>query len=162
MRRSGRWARNAPRPALARLGARLLAALNVHVAPSAATIRRIIVSVCPGGPADLTGEGLQGAESVVADGKSVRGSRHDDVLAAHLFAAMTGDGRTLTQLRVPDRTNEITCFAALLEPFDLTGIVVTADALHTQRGHAVFLARTKGAHYAFKIGRASCRERVCT
>ena len=68
--------------------------------------------------------------------------------AAHLLAATTGDGRTLTQPRVPDKTNEITCFAALLEPFGLTGIVVTADAPHTRRGHAVFLARTKGAHYA--------------
>lgn len=68
----GQWARNAPRPAPARLGARLPAALNVHVAPSAATIRRIIVSVCPGGLADLTGESPQGAESVAADGKSAR------------------------------------------------------------------------------------------
>ncbi|WP_405855417.1 ISAs1 family transposase [Streptomyces sp. NBC_01515] len=160
----GQWARNAPQPALARLGARLLTALNVHVAPSAATIRRIIVSVCPGGLADLTGESPEEAESVAADGKSARGSRHDDVPAAHLLAAMTGDGRTLTQLRVPDKTNEITCFAALLEPFDLTGIVVTADALHTRRGHAVFLAETKKAHYAFTVkkNRPSLYERLRT
>ncbi|KPI17091.1 transposase, IS4 family protein [Actinobacteria bacterium OV450] len=37
---------------------------------------------------------------------------------------------------MPDKTNEITGFAALLAPFDLTGTVVTADALHTQREHA--------------------------
>ncbi|MEV0494320.1 helix-turn-helix domain-containing protein [Streptomyces atratus] len=39
----------------------------------------------------------------------------------------------VTQLRVPDKTNEITNFAALLTPYDLTGVTVTADALHTQR-----------------------------
>ncbi|WP_328623513.1 hypothetical protein [Streptomyces sp. NBC_00354] len=40
---------------------------------------------------------------------------------------------------MPDRTNEITAFTALLDPFDLTGTVVTADALHTQREHAKWL-----------------------
>ena len=52
---------------------------------------------------------------------------------------------------MPDKTNEITCFAALLEPFDLAGIVVTADALHTQRDVAVFLVEVKKAHYAFTV-----------
>jgi hypothetical protein len=52
---------------------------------------------------------------------------------------MTGGGQSLTQLRVPDKTNEIICFAALLEPVDLTGTTVTADALHIQRDHARFL-----------------------
>jgi predicted transposase YbfD/YdcC len=48
-------------------------------------------------------------------------------------------------------TNEITCFAALLKPFNLTGVVVTADALHTQRDHATFLVEAKKAHYAFTV-----------
>ncbi|WP_327412643.1 transposase [Streptomyces sp. NBC_01233] len=81
------------------------------------------------------------------DGKTARGSRNGQTPAAHLLAAMTGDGRTVTQLRVPDKTNEITCFAALLEPYELTGVTVTADALHTQRGHARFLVEAKRAHY---------------
>lgn len=59
---------------------------------------------------------------------------------------MTGSGQAVGQLRVPDRTNEITCFAALLKPYDLTGVTVTADALHTQRGHARFLVEEKKAH----------------
>ncbi|MCY0932218.1 hypothetical protein OTB20_39895 [Streptomyces sp. H27-H1] len=66
------------------------------------------------------------------DGKAARGSRHGSTPAAHLLAAMTGDGRTVTQLRVPDKTNEITCFAALLEPYDLTGVTVK---LPLDRGH---------------------------
>ncbi|MEN8655570.1 ISAs1 family transposase [Streptomyces sp. 21So2-11] len=149
----GQWARNAPQDALARLGARLLTSLNVRLAPSAATIRRIIAAVCPGGLADLTGCDPAGAESVAADGKSARGSRRNATSAAHLLAAMTGDGRTVTQLRVPDKTNEITCFGALLAPFDLSGVVVTADALHTQRDHATFLVETRKAHYAFTVKR---------
>lgn len=125
--------------------------MGVRVAPSAATIRRVIGQVCPGGLADLTGTDPGGAESVAVDGKAARGSRHGQTPAAHLLAAMTGDGRTVTQLRVPDKTNEITCFAALLAPYDLTGVTVTADALHAQRSHARFLVEEKKAHYLLVV-----------
>ncbi|MCF2129460.1 hypothetical protein L1I79_23925 [Strepomyces sp. STD 3.1] len=62
----------------------------------------------------------------------------------HLLAAMTGTGQTISQLRVPDKTNEITCLVALLEPYDLADVTVTADALHTQREHSRFLMEDKG------------------
>lgn len=87
---------------------------------------------------------------MAVDGKAARGSRHGELPAAHLLAAMTGDGRTVTQLRVPDKTNEISCFVALLAPFDLSGVTVTADALHTQRAHARFLVEKK-AHYLLVV-----------
>jgi predicted transposase YbfD/YdcC len=147
----GQWAANAPQHALARLGARAAGAMGVRVAPSAATIRRVIGHVCPGGLADLTGTDPGGAASMAVDGKTARGSRNGQTPAAHLLAAMTDDGRTITQLRVPDKTNEITCFAALLEPYELTGVTVTADALHTQRGHARFLVEEKRAHYLLAV-----------
>jgi hypothetical protein len=119
----------------------------VRIAPSTATIRRIFTLVCPGGLADLTGTDPSGAASLAVDGKSARGSRFEQTPAAHLLAATTDTGRTVAQLRVPDRTNEITCFAALLAPFDLAEVTVTADALLTQRAHARFLVEQKQAHY---------------
>ncbi|MFF8505193.1 transposase family protein [Streptomyces anulatus] len=56
-------------------------------------------------------------------------------------------GRTVTQLPVPvpGKTNEITCFTALLTPFDLAGVTVTADALHTQQAHVRFVVEDKKA-----------------
>ncbi|MGW0899510.1 ISAs1 family transposase [Streptomyces goshikiensis] len=147
----GQWAASAPQHALARLGTRVVGALSVHVAPSAATIRRVIGLVCPGGLADLTGADPVGSDSIAVDGKAARGSRQGVSPAAHLLAAMTGDGRIVTQLRVPDKTNEITCFAALLAPYDLTGVTVTADALHTQRAHVRFLVEEKKAHYLLVV-----------
>jgi len=123
----------------------------VRIGPSDATIRRVIQRTCPGGPADQPGCHPAGADTLAVDGKSACGSRHDGTPAAHLPAAMTGGGQTVTQLRVPDNTNEITCFAALLEPFGLTGVTVTADALPTQREHARFLVGDKKAHYAFTV-----------
>ncbi|MCX4426047.1 ISAs1 family transposase [Streptomyces mirabilis] len=160
----GQGARNAPQDTLARLGARTVSAFTVRTAPSTATIRRMINGVCPGGLADLLGCDPSGADTLAGDGKSARGSRHDDTPAAHLLAAMTGDGLTVTQLRVPDKTNEITCCAGLLAPMDLTGVTVTADALHAQRGHARFLVEDKKAHYALcvKKNQASLYERLHT
>ncbi|MFJ7909159.1 ISAs1 family transposase [Kitasatospora sp. NPDC096204] len=141
----GQWSANAPQRTLARLGARVAGALGLRVAPSATTIRRIV------GLADLTGADPSGSDSIAVDGKAARGSRHGTSPAAHLLAAMTADGHTVTQLRVPDKTNEITCFTALLEPFDLTGVTVTADALHTQRAHAHFLVEARKAHYLLVV-----------
>ena len=114
-------------------------------------MRRILGLVCPGGLADLTGADPAGSDSVPLDGKAARGSRHGQTPAAHLLDAMTGDGPTVTQLRIPDKTNEITCFAALLAPFDQTGVTVTADALHTQRAHARFLVDEKKAHHLLVV-----------
>jgi len=80
----------------------------VRVPPSAATIRRVIGRVCPGGLADLSGADPLGAQPLAVDGEGARGSRHGRSPAALLLAAKTGQGRTATQLRVPDKTNEIT------------------------------------------------------
>jgi predicted transposase YbfD/YdcC len=50
------------------------------------------------------------------------------------------------QAAVDGKSNEITAFAPLLEPLDLTGAVITADAMHTPREHARFLVSDKKAH----------------
>jgi predicted transposase YbfD/YdcC len=53
----------------------------------------------------------------------------------------------LAQLDVGEKTGEITCFQPLLEAVaDLAGVLVTSDALHTQREHAVYLLGRR-AHY---------------
>jgi predicted transposase YbfD/YdcC len=57
----------------------------------------------------------------------------------------------LAQRDVDAKTNELTGFQPLLADLDLTGVVVTADALHTQRGHATFLVERKQAHYLFIV-----------
>ncbi|TQK50891.1 putative transposase YbfD/YdcC [Streptomyces sp. SLBN-118] len=147
------WAAEAPQDVLARLGARTVTALAVRIPPSGATIRRVVKDTCPGGLADLLGHDPAGCDTLALDGKSARGSRLGATPAAHLLAAMTGTGMTVTQLRVPEKTNEITCFAALLDPYDLRGVTVTGDALHTQREHARFLVDVKRAHYAFTVKR---------
>jgi predicted transposase YbfD/YdcC len=48
---------------------------------------------------------------------------------------------------VDAKSNEITAFVPLLDQVDLTGVVVTADAMHTQDAHAKYL-HGRGAYYA--------------
>lgn len=103
-------------------GARTATALAVRVPPSGATIRRVVKDTCPGGLADLLGHDPAGTDTLALDGKNARGSRLGATPAAHPPAAMTGTGMTVTQPRVPEKTNEITCFTALLDPYDPQGV----------------------------------------
>ncbi|GGX58161.1 ISAs1 family transposase [Streptomyces noursei] len=147
----GHWARSASQDALARLGVRATGPLGLRRAPSTTTIRRVLALVCPGGLADLLGCDPTGARHVAVDGKTARGSRTGTHPAAHLLSAVLDGGRTVSQLRVPDKTTEVTGFTKLLAPFDLTGVVVTADALHTHRGHVRWLVEEKNAHYLLVV-----------
>jgi predicted transposase YbfD/YdcC len=147
------WAAPAPQPTLTRLGARLIAGLGIRVSPSGATIRRVIEAVCPDGLATLIGAGIGAADTLAVDGKAARGSRHNDIPAAHLLAAMTLAGQVAAQIRIPDKTNEIGGFRDLLQPLDLAGVIVTADAMHAQRDHARFLVEEKKAHYVLTVKR---------
>jgi predicted transposase YbfD/YdcC len=89
----------------------------------------------------------------------VRGSRHTDpdgnvVAGRHLLAVIDQHTRVvLGQVNVVDKTNEITAFTPLLDTLtgiDLTGVVVTADALHTQREHVQDL-HARGAHWVLTV-----------
>jgi predicted transposase YbfD/YdcC len=55
------------------------------------------------------------------------------------------------QQTVAEKHNEITYFKPLLEEMkDLAGVIVTADALHTQREHANYL-HSRGAHFVLTV-----------
>jgi predicted transposase YbfD/YdcC len=58
-------------------------------------------------------------------------------------------GVVLGQLDVDGKSNEITRLTPLLAGLDLTGAVVTADALHTPREHARWLVETRTSAYLF-------------
>jgi predicted transposase YbfD/YdcC len=49
-------------------------------------------------------------------------------------------------------SSQIPLFTSLLDRIAIGGAVITADALHAQRGHATYLAG-RGAHYVFTIKR---------
>jgi predicted transposase YbfD/YdcC len=87
-------------------------------------------------------------QAVAVDGKTLRGSGHHGGSPVHLLAAMDHTSRAvLGQTDVDHATGEIARFQPLLQPLDLAGRVVTADALHTQHAHADWLVTIKHAAY---------------
>jgi len=122
--------------------------------PSESTIRRVLQDL---DPTDLnahlrswcctrTGT-IEGRTVIAVDGKTVRGARLGQASAPHLLAALDqATGVVLTQMRVADKSNEIPALRELLEPLDLGGAVVSADAMHTQTGTAQWITR-RGGHY---------------
>lgn len=85
------------------------------------------------------------------DGKAVRGAKDEHGGQVHLLAAMTSDnGLVVAQTEVGVKTNEIPMFRTLLDGLDIARTLITADCLHTQRGHAEYLYR-RGADFIFCV-----------
>jgi predicted transposase YbfD/YdcC len=129
--------------------------------PSESTFRRTLQRMDADAFDDLAGAWAQHATRpepkqrrvIAVDGKTLRGSASAAEPGGHLLAALDhANGAVLGQVQVGAKTNEIPMFPVLLERIDITGAVITADALHAQRGHAEHLAG-RGAHYLFTVKR---------
>jgi hypothetical protein len=95
---------------------------------------------------------LSSGNAVGIDGKTLRGARREDGTKVHLLSAFIHQqGITIAQKEVPATSNEIPTAIPLLEPLNLTGKVVTADALHTHKDLASFLVKKKKADYCFTV-----------
>ena len=77
----------------------------------------------------------QGSLTAVAiDGKSLRGSRKQAAKLTHLMSVVSHElGVTLAQKAMSEKTHELPMALEMLSVFDVSGKVVTADALLTQR-----------------------------
>ncbi|MBQ1101256.1 ISAs1 family transposase [Streptomyces sp. b94] len=155
----GEWAADAPQRVLVLLGFRPAPLTGVIQPPHATTIRLVLATVDGDVLDRAIGDFLQERQApaperrvIAVDGKTLRGSRTRDRPTTTLIAAMTHTGQVLAQRQVHSKSNEIPAFAPLLDGIDLTGAVVTADALHTQRDHAAYL-HGRGAHYVAVVKR---------
>ena len=78
---------------------------------------------------------LTQGEIIPIDGKQLRRShdREDGKAAIHLVSAWSSvNGLALGQVEVTDKSNEITAFPKLLEVLDISGCIVTIDAMGCQ------------------------------
>lgn len=94
-----------------------------------------------------------GLAHIAIDGKTLRGSldRGHGQPPLHLVSAWaTAHHVTLGQVAVADKSNEITAIPRLLEILDVTGAVVTIDALGCQKDIAA-KARDEGADYVLAV-----------
>ncbi len=148
------WAADADEETLAKLGV-------TGAVPSESTFRRTLQRLDADAFDDLAGRwaaqrtapGPNRRRVIAVDGKTLRGSGHGEENGRHLLAAFDhAHGVVLGQVEVGAKTNEIPLFSTLLDRIDITGAVITADALHAQRDHATYLAR-RGAQYLLIVKR---------
>ncbi|WP_198359610.1 ISAs1 family transposase [Streptomyces fildesensis] len=133
-----------------------------HTTPNASTLGRLLVRIDGDALDDAVGSWLarhaadpveddQALIGLAVDGKAVRGSRTESTTAIHLLAAALHDGQTvIAQRQVAAKSNEIPAMAPLLARINLHGVVVTADAMHTQRKTAKMIVAA-GGHYILAV-----------
>ena len=158
------WTQDAARDTLSRIGIDPDRAL-----PSESTIRRTLARVnadeldalMAGWMATRVGQ-LAGKRVIAYDGKTMRGAR-TAAGAPHLLAAFDQTaGAVVGQLAVATKSNEIPALRDLLNTMDITGAVVTADAMHCQRETATTIT-DRGGHYVLTVKdnqpsvRAACK-----
>lgn len=147
----GEWAADLPDGHLARLG--------LAKGPEESTLRKLFARLDTDALDRVLGAWawtrtrvVDGRRVIALDGKTVRGARtRPDGKAPHLVAALDHQaGVVLGQLAVDTKSNEIPCVRDLLACFDLTGVVVTVDAMHTQTDTATAITGA-GGDYVFTI-----------
>lgn len=162
----GEWAADAPQWVLRALGARWDRRCDRFVAPSEAALRRVLGlvdgdlldTVVSAWIRDRAGSALSTSDDVpwagiALDGKSLRGTfARTGGAGVHLMAGITHHtGLVIGQRLVPRGGSEVSWFAPVLDHVaDLTGVVITADTLHTTRDHARYVTG-RGGHYVFIV-----------
>ncbi|MCK9895093.1 ISAs1 family transposase [Frankia sp. AgB32] len=142
----GEWAADA--------GLAVAELLGIVRVPDESTFRRVFAALDAGALDTALGVWAAVATSpdtgtrrrVAVDVKTLRGSRTGDAAGRHLLAALDHDTGVLGQVAGDAKTNEIPALSVLLAGLNLTGVIVTADALHTRTETARWLVG-RGAHY---------------
>ena len=153
------WAQDLDGEQLRELG------LTRSYAPNASTFRRLFMTLDAAVLDAVIGafmwtrtRTINGRRVIAIDGKTVRGARTatgDDgaggTTAPHLVAALDhATGTVLGQLATAAKSNEIPTVRTLLATFDLKGVVVTVDAMHTQIDTATAIIDA-GGDYVFTV-----------
>ena len=98
----------------------------------------------------LSQNGRKAHAHVVLDGKTLRGTlKHESAKQGpvHLLSLYeTSTGTVLSQHQVQQKENEISAVKTWLQAFQVQGLIVSADAMHTQRYFCAMLRRFQ-SHY---------------
>jgi predicted transposase YbfD/YdcC len=172
-REAGDRAAELPADLLIAAGARINPATGLVQPPSSATISRIVADIDAAHADARAGawltecvtawrhhhqqqsdlpDGVDWLDGLAIDGKVVRNSAGPGGIDVKLFSALLHREQVvIAQVAVPEHTTEVTCVPALLDPVDLTGKIVTADAAHTQDRTADYLVNTRNADYTLTV-----------
>ena len=134
-----------------------------HEVPSEPTIRRLLGRIDVKQLERQLGSWLQSmlpndttqnSKARALDGKVLRGSydHKSEATARQLVSVINHQhGAVLHQVEIAEKASELHAVEPLLEPLDLKGCIVTADALHTQVQTARYLVDKKQADYVLTV-----------
>jgi predicted transposase YbfD/YdcC len=84
---------------------------------------------------------------ITLDGKTVRGSVSEEGKAIHIVSAWADElGLALGQIQTAEKSNEITAIPVLLEALDISGCIVTIDAMGCQKTIAPNIVAKHGGY----------------
>ena len=95
-----------------------------------------------------------GARVLALDGKTLRGSfdNFNDTKAKQVLSAFAVDtALVLAHVEIDEKSNEIPAAQTLLRRAPIEGMLVTADALHTQTETARIIVQERGADYLMTV-----------
>ena len=73
-------------------------------------------------------------DNIALDGKAIRRALNEGDKLTYIISAWASDhGLIVSQAKVDDKSNEITAIPALLESLEISGCVITIDAMGTQK-----------------------------
>src|SRR5437588_8346945 len=108
-------------------------------------------------------EPQRGSIQLALDGKTLRGTIPlGETRGVHLLAAyLPKQGVVLAQMRVDEKSNEITHAPKLLRQMDLRGVVVSGDAMFDQRALSIQIVQAKGDYlWTVKDNQEGLREDI--
>jgi predicted transposase YbfD/YdcC len=92
-------------------------------------------------------ERVQPGSNIAIDGKTARGSATDTEKGIHLVSAWADKlNLVLGQVKTSEKSNEITAIPKLLAALDLSGCIVTIDAMGCQKQIAADIIQGKGGY----------------
>lgn len=151
----GEWSANLSQELLRRFGCRFHPEKRIYIHPSEPTLRRHLQSIDAEELDAIINSWLAAQtdpDAIAVDGKTLKGAKNSDGKQLCLMSAVLHkEGIVISQRPVDKKTNEITEFKPLLDPLDLKGKIITADAMHTQVEHAKYLKEEKEADYVLTV-----------
>ena len=152
------WATACTQNQLKRFRARYDSETKLFIAPSEPTFRRTLQGTDAQNLDNILANWIisvtqkDKSDPIAVDGKVLRGAKNNSGKQVQLLSAfLHNQGVVIAQREIADKTNEIPEIKRLLQPLDIEGRIVTADALHTQTDTAKFIVEEKKADYVFTV-----------
>ena len=152
------WAARCSQSMLRRFRARHDRDTKKFIPPSEPTIRRVLQNIdgqnvddaLTGWLEHVTRGDIDHNSQIAVDGKTLKGAKDNSGKKVQLLSAfLCNPGVVISQRKIDSKTNEIPEIKPLLAHLNITGSIISADAMHTQKNTARFIVEDKRANYIF-------------